>query len=116
MTVRLHRSDLPADAAFGEAVAIDTETLGLEVGRDRLCVVQLSRGDGDADLVQIAAGQASAPNLERLLADPNVVKLFHYGRFDMAVLCHAFGVMAGPVYCTKIASKPARSSRTRSGR
>ncbi len=109
MTVRLHRNDLPTDAAFGEAVAIDTETLGLVVGRDRLCVVQLSRGDGDADVVQIAPGQTSAPNLERLLANRDVVKLFHYGRFDMAVLCHAFGVMAAPVYCTKIASKIART-------
>jgi ribonuclease D len=115
VTVRLHRSDLPADAVFGEAVAIDTETLGLEVGRDRLCVVQLSRGDGDADVVQIAAGQTSAPNLQRLLADPNVVKLFHYGRFDMGVLAHAFGVMAGPVYCTKIASKLARTYTDRHG-
>ena len=115
MTVRLHRSDLPADAVFGEAVAIDTETLGLEVGRDRLCVVQLSRGDGDADVVQIAASQTSAPNLQRLLADPNVVKLFHYGRFDMGVLAHAFGVMAGPVYCTKIASKLARTYTDRHG-
>jgi ribonuclease D len=115
VTVRLHRSDLPADAVFGEAVAIDTETLGLEVGRDRLCVVQLSRGDGDADVVQIAAGQTSAPNLQRLLADSNVVKLFHYGRFDMGVLAHAFGVMAGPVYCTKIASKLARTYTDRHG-
>jgi ribonuclease D len=115
VTIRLHCGDLPADAVFGEAVAIDTETLGLEVGRDRLCVVQLSRGDGDADVVQIAAGQTSAPNLERLLADPSVVKLFHYGRFDMAVLAHAFGVMAGPVYCTKIASKLARTYTDRHG-
>jgi len=115
VTVRLHRSDLPADAVFGEAVAIDTETLGLEVGRDRLCVVQLSRGDGDADVVQIKAGQNSAPNLQRLLTDPTVVKLFHYGRFDMGVLAHAFGVMAGPVYCTKIASKLARTYTDRHG-
>jgi len=115
VTVRLHRSDLPADAVFGEAVAIDTETLGLEVGRDRLCVVQLSRGDGDADVVLIKAGQTSAPNLQRLLADPTVVKLFHYGRFDMGVLAHAFGVMAGPVYCTKIASKLARTYTDRHG-
>src|SRR5271165_4637005 len=115
VTVRLHRSDLPADAVFGEAVAIDTETLGLAVGRDRLCVVQLSRGDGDADVVQIASGQTRAPNLERLLADRGVVKLFHYGRFDMAVLRHAFGVMAGPVYCTKIASKLARTYTDRHG-
>jgi ribonuclease D len=112
---RLHRSDLPDDAAFGDAVAIDTETLGLEIGRDRLCLVQLSRGDGEADVVQIAPRQKRAPNLERLLADPNVLKLFHYGRFDMGVLCHAFGVMAGPVYCTKIASKLARTYTDRHG-
>jgi ribonuclease D len=115
MTVRFHRYDLPDDVAFGEAVAIDTETLGLTIGRDRLCVVQLSRGDGDADVVQIAAGQKSAPNLESLLADANVVKLFHYGRFDMAVLQYAFGVMAAPVYCTKIASKIARTYTDRHG-
>ncbi len=115
MAVRLHRNDLPDGVEFGEAAAIDTETLGLSVGRDRLCVVQLSSGDGDADVVQIAAGQQHAPNVERLLADPNVVKLFHYGRFDMAVLAHAFGVMAGPVYCTKIASKLARTYTDRHG-
>ena len=115
MSVRLHRNDLPDGVEFGEAAAIDTETLGLSVGRDRLCVVQLSSGDGDADVVQIAAGQQHAPNVERLLADPNVVKLFHYGRFDMAVLAHAFGVMAGPVYCTKIASKLARTYTDRHG-
>jgi ribonuclease D len=109
MTVRFHRNDLPVDSAFGEAVAVDTETLGLAVGRDRLCVVQISRGDGSADIVQIAPGQTVAPVLKRLLAEPNVVKLFHYGRFDMAVLHHAFGVMASPVYCTKIASKIART-------
>ena len=106
---------MPAETSFGEAAAIDTETLGLVVGRDRLCVVQLSRGDGSADIVQIGAGQTSAPNLQRLLADPNVVKLFHYGRFDMGVLHHAFGVMASPVYCTKIASKIARTYTDRHG-
>ena len=115
MTVRLHRADLPDDWTFGQSVAIDTETLGLEIGRDRLCLVQLSRGDGDAEVVQIAAGQKSAQNLERLLADPTVVKLFHFGRFDMGVLCHAFGVMAGPVYCTKIASKLGRTYTDRHG-
>ena len=93
MTVRLHRADLPDDWTFGDAVAIDTETLGLNVGRDRLCVVQLSRGDGDAEVVQVLPGQTRAPNLERLLADESVVKLFHFGRFDMAVLCRTFGVM-----------------------
>ena len=113
--IRFHRGDLPAEASFGEAVAIDTETLGLAVGRDRLCVVQLSRGDGTADIVQIGAGETSAPNLERLLADPTIVKLFHFGRFDMGVLQHAFGVMAAPIYCTKIASKIARTYTDRHG-
>ena len=113
--IRFHRNDLPAEASFGEAAAIDTETLGLAVGRDRLCVVQISRGDGTADIVQIAAGQTSAPNLQRLLADPAIVKLFHYGRFDMAVLHHAFGIMAAPIYCTKIASKIARTYTDRHG-
>jgi ribonuclease D len=113
--IRFHRNDLPAEMSFGEAAAIDTETLGLAVGRDRLCVVQVSRGDGTADIVQVAVGQRSAPNLERLLTDPRVVKLFHYGRFDMAVLQHAFGVMAAPVYCTKIASKIARTYTDRHG-
>ena len=115
MAVRLHRADLPDGWTFGDAVAIDTETLGLAVGRDRLCVVQLSRGDGDAEIVQILRGQTRAPNLERLLANEAVVKLFHFGRFDMAVMCRAFGVMAGPVYCTKIASKLARTYTDRHG-
>jgi ribonuclease D len=113
--IRFHRNDLPAGASFGDAVAIDTETLGLAVGRDRLCVVQLSGGDGTADIVQIAAGQTSAPNLQNLLADRGIVKLFHYGRFDMGVLQHAFGIMAAPVYCTKIASKIARTYTDRHG-
>jgi ribonuclease D len=113
--IRFHRNDLPAGASFGDAVAIDTETLGLAVGRDRLCVVQLSGGDGTADIVQIAAGQTSAPNLQTLLADRGIVKLFHYGRFDMGVLQHAFGIMAAPVYCTKIASKIARTYTDRHG-
>jgi ribonuclease D len=115
LSVRLHREDLPDDIAFAESVAIDTETLGLAVGRDRLCLVQLSRGDGDAELVQIMAGQTRAPNLERLLGNPNVLKLFHYGRFDMAAMAHAFGVVAAPVYCTKIASKLARTYTDRHG-
>src|SRR5260370_41600405 len=105
MTVSSHPNDLPAGAAFADAVAIDTETLGLCVGRDRLCVVQLSSGDGDADVVQIAAGQKHAPNLERLLTGPQIVKLLHFGRFDMAVLEHAFAGMAARGYCTDVASK-----------
>jgi ribonuclease D len=115
MTIRVHTGDLPADVDFGPAVAIDTETLGLDVRRDRLCVVQLSGGDGSAEIVQIAQGQTRAPNLERLLADTGVLKLFHFGRFDMASLCHAFGVMPAPVYCTKIASKIARTYTDRHG-
>ena len=115
MTIRLHKHDLPSAAGFGSSVAIDTETLGLNPHRDRLCLVQLSRGDGSADLVQIAAEQTSAPNLEKLLADPSVTKLFHFARFDLAVLFKTFGVMAGPVYCSKIASKLTRTYTDRHG-
>jgi ribonuclease D len=115
MTIRVHSGDLPPHIGFGSAVAIDTETLGLDVQRDRLCVVQLSSGDGSADVVQIAPGQKRAPNLEKLLADASVLKLFHFGRFDMASLCHAFGIMPAPVYCTKIASKLARTYTDRHG-
>ncbi|MGO9744233.1 MAG: ribonuclease D [Roseiarcus sp.] len=115
MTIRFHKGDLPDGLDLGATVAIDTETLGLEVRRDRLCVVQLSRGDGSADIVQIAPGQQRAPRLEALLGDPNVLKLFHFGRFDMATLCNAFGVMPAPVYCTKIASKIARTYTDRHG-
>jgi ribonuclease D len=115
MAIRVHSGDLPAHVDFGAAVAIDTETLGLDVRRDRLCVVQLSGGDGSAEIVQISPGQTRAPNLERLLSDPDVVKLFHFGRFDMAVLRHAFGIMPEPIYCTKIASKLARTYTDRHG-
>jgi ribonuclease D len=115
MTIQVHNGDLPPHTDFGAAVAIDTETLGLDVRRDRLCVVQLSAGDGSAEIVQIAPGQTRAPNLEKLLAAPGIVKLFHFGRFDMAVLRHAFGVMPNPVYCTKIASKLARTYTDRHG-
>jgi ribonuclease D len=115
MTIRLHRGDLPADVDFGPVVAIDTETLGLDVRRDRLCVVQLSRGDGTAEVVQIDAGQETAPNLEKLFSDPAVLKLFHFARFDLAVLANAFGAMPAPVYCTKIASKLARTYTDRHG-
>src|SRR6185437_6832773 len=109
MTIRLHRGDLPDLSAYKGSVAIDTETMGLDPNRDRLCVVQLSPGDGSADVVQIAPGQTKAPNIERLLADKSIVKIFHYGRFDIAMLAKAFGVMAAPVYCTKIASRLART-------
>lgn len=115
MTIRFHKGDLPDVTRFRGAVAIDTETQGLNPHRDRLCVVQLSAGDGSADVVQIAAGQTAAPNLVRLLADRTIVKIFHYARFDIAVLDHAFGVMAGPVFCTKIASKLTRTYTDRHG-
>jgi ribonuclease D len=115
MTIRLHRGDLPNLNAYKGAVAIDTETMGLEPHRDRLCVVQLSPGDGSADVVQIAAGQTKAPNIERLLADSSIVKIFHFGRFDIGMLAKAFGVMAQPVYCTKIASRLARTYTDKHG-
>ncbi len=115
MTIRLHRGDLPDLTAYKGSVAIDTETMGLDPRRDRLCVVQLSPGDGSADVVQIAAGQTRAPNIERLLADRSVLKLFHYGRFDIGMMYKAFGVMAEPVYCTKIASRLARTYTDRHG-
>lgn len=115
MTIRLHRGDLPDLSRYGREVAIDTETMGLDPHRDRLCVVQLSPGDGSADIVQIPAEFSSAPNLERLLADPAVTKIFHYARFDVAVLKHRFGVVTGPVYCTKIASKLVRTYTDRHG-
>jgi ribonuclease D len=115
MTIRFHKGDLPADTQFLGSVAIDTETLGLNPNRDRLCVVQLSRGDGTADVVQIAVGQLHAPQLESLLADARVTKLFHFARFDMAVLFKTFGIMAEPVYCTKIASRLSRTYTDRHG-
>jgi ribonuclease D len=115
MTIRLHRGDLPNLTAYKGAVAIDTETMGLEPQRDRLCVVQLSPGDGSADVVQIAAGQKTAPKLQKLLADASVLKIFHYARFDLGVLFNAFGVMAGPVYCTKVASRLARTYTDKHG-
>ena len=115
MTITLHQRDLPDGLTFGAEVAVDTETLGLNPHRDRLCLVQLSCGDGTAHLVQIAAGQTQAPNLERLLIDAAVAKLFHYARFDVAILMKTFGVSVSPVYCTKIASKLARTYTDRHG-
>ena len=115
MTVRLHRGDLPDLTRYRDAVAIDTETMGLHPLRDRLCVVQLSSGDGSADVVQIPKGHTDAPNLKALLADPNVTKIFHFARFDVGMLYHAFGVMPQPVYCTKIASRLARTYTDRHG-
>ena len=115
MTIRLHKGDLPADLSLGPVVAIDTETLGLNPHRDRLCLVQISSGDGHAELVQIPARDVQAPNLARLLTDPGVTKLFHFARFDLAVLFHTLGVMPSPVYCTKIASRLVRTYTDRHG-
>lgn len=115
MANHLHQGDLPETLDLGPVVAIDCETMGLNPLRDRLCVVQLSGGNGDAHLVQIAQGQDSAPNLERLLTDADVLKLFHFGRFDIAAMYHAFGALAAPVYCTKIASKLIRTYTDRHG-
>ena len=115
MTIRLHRGDLPDISRYKGAVAIDTETMGLDIGRDRLCVVQLSPGDGSADVVQIPPRGAEAPNLKRLFADKNLLKIFHFARFDLGVLCKTFGVMPEPVYCTKIASRLARTFTDKHG-
>ncbi len=115
MTHRLHRGDLPEGVEFGHSVAVDTEAMGLNPHRDRLCLVQLSAGDGDAHLVQFAPGLYEAPRLRRLLADPCITKLFHFARFDLAMLYHYVGVMALPVYCTKIASRLARTFTDRHG-
>jgi ribonuclease D len=115
MTITLHRGDLPDSWTPGATVAIDTETLGLNPHRDRLCLVQLSRGDGSADLVQIVGGGGRPKHLIRLLRDRKVLKIFHYARFDLAVLQHAFGVVTGPVYCTKIASRLTRTYTDRHG-
>ena len=119
MTVRLHRGDLPDLTRYTDSVAIDTETMGLHPHRDRLCVVQLSNGDGSADVVQIpkdhGKGPADAPNLKALLANPKITKIFHFARFDLAALYNAFGVMPQPVYCTKIASRLTRTYTDRHG-
>ncbi len=115
MTNYLYQNDLPSGLDLGPIVAIDTETMGLDPRRDRLCLVQLSSGDGHAHLVQIARGQTSAPNLQRLLTDPERIKLFHFGRFDIAALQKAFGVRTEPVWCTKIAAKLVRTFTDRHG-
>jgi ribonuclease D len=119
MTIRQHRGDLPDLTRYTDAVAIDTETMGLNPHRDRLCVVQLSNGDGSADVVQIpkdhGKGPNDAPNLKALLANPKITKIFHFARFDLAALYHAFGVMPEPVYCTKIASRLSRTYTDRHG-
>lgn len=115
MTHHLHRGDLPEGLAFGTAVAVDTEAMGLNPHRDRLCLVQLSAGDGDAHLVQLAPGGYAAPRLKALMADPAVTKIFHFARFDLGMIYHYLGVMAGPVYCTKIASRLARTFTDKHG-
>ena len=115
MTVRLHRGDLPDLSRYTDSVAIDTETMGLHPHRDRLCVVQMSNGDGSADVVQIPKDHTDAPNLKALLANPKIMKIFHFARFDLAALYHAFGVMPQPVYCTKIASRLTRTYTDRHG-
>jgi ribonuclease D len=116
MTVRYHKNDLPDLSNYNvDSIAIDTETLGLNPHRDRLCVVQISSGDGNADVIQIAPGQTEAPNLVKLLSDPKITKLYHFGRFDIAVLYKAFGVLTQPVFCTKIASRLTRTYTDRHG-
>ena len=115
MTIRLHRGDLPDLSRYKDSVAIDTETMGLHPHRDRLCVVQMSNGDGTADVIQVPKGHTDVPNLKALLANPNVTKIFHFARFDLAALYNAFGVMPKPVYCTKIASRLTRTYTDRHG-
>ncbi|RFP90798.1 ribonuclease D [Rhodobacteraceae bacterium 63075] len=115
MANHLYKNDLPEGLDLGPVVAIDCETMGLNPHRDRLCVVQMSGGDGDAHLVQIEQGQTEAPNLCAMLKNPDVLKLFHFGRFDIAVLQHTFGALTAPVYCTKIASKLVRTYTDRHG-
>ncbi len=111
----LHKNDLPDDLDLGKIVAIDCETMGLHPHRDRLCLVQLSSGDGNAHMVQISQTQTTAPNLVAMLTNPDVLKLFHFGRFDIAVMLHRFGAVTAPVYCTKIASKLVRTYTDRHG-
>lgn len=115
MAIHLHQKDLPDGLKLGPVVAIDTETMGLDPRRDRLCLVQLCDGSKHVHLVQIALGQNAAPNLERLLSDPDTLKLFHYGRFDIAAMKNAFGVTTAPVWCTKIASRLVRTFTDRHG-
>jgi len=115
MTIRRHRGDLPDVSAYSGAIAVDTETMGLQHQRDRLCVVQLAPGDGSADVVQIAPGRPAAPHLVRLLTDPSILKIFHFARFDLGALYQALGVMPAPIYCTKIASRLARTYTDKHG-
>lgn len=115
MANHLYKHDLPDDLDLGPVVAIDCETMGLNPHRDRLCLIQMSGGDGDCHLIQVAKDQKDAPNLRKLLENPDVLKLFHFGRFDIAAMYHAFGALASPVYCTKIASKMTRTFTDRHG-
>ena len=115
MANHLYQNDLPDGLKLGPVVAIDCETMGLNPWRDRLCVIQMSDGDGNAHIIQVAKGQTEAPNLCKLLTDPNTLKLFHFGRFDIAAMYHAFGALAAPVYCTKIASRLVRTYTDRHG-
>jgi len=115
MTIRLHRGDLPDISRYKGAVAVDTEAMGLDVGRDRLCVVQLSPGDGTADVVQIPAGKHDAPNLKKLLGDKSLTKIFHFARFDLAMIYNTLGVMPEPVFCTRTASRLARTYTDKHG-
>jgi len=115
LTNNFYKNDIPDNLDLGRTIAVDCETMGLNINRDRLCLVQLSGGDGNAHLVQIEIGQSSAPNLCKVLSDPNKLKLFHFGRFDIAILLKTFGVLTSPVYCTKIASKLVRTYTDRHG-
>jgi ribonuclease D len=115
MTIRLHRGDLPDLSRYRDSAAIDTEAMGLDPHRDRLCVVQLSPGDGTADIVQIPVGAKDAPNLQKLLGDPAILKIFHFARFDLALLYQTFGIMPTPVFCTKIASRLTRTYSDKHG-
>ena len=115
MANHLYQNDLPNGLTLGPVVAIDCETMGLNPHRDRLCVIQMSGGDGNTHIVQVTQGQTAAPNLTAMLEDPDVLKLFHFGRFDIAVMHHAFGALAAPVYCTKIASRLVRTFTDRHG-
>jgi len=115
MTIRLHHGDLPDLSRYRQSVAIDTETMGLDHRRDRLCVVQLSPGDGTADVIQIPRGGSPAANLRALLSDANILKIFHFARFDLGILQQSFGVMPSPVYCTKIASRLVRTYTDKHG-
>src|SRR5215470_18006711 len=115
MTIRLHRGDLPDLSRYTNSVAIDTETMGLNPHRDRLCVVQMSNGDGSADIVQVPKAHSDAPNLKKLMSDPKILKIFHFARFDLGMIFNTLGVMPEPVYCTRTASRLARTYTDKHG-